>query len=87
VPATRDQADAYRFGLRRLEAALVHGDPIPDHERVRAQRRATVIGLVLGLLALGGVVGYPAVVSAGARFAGSTSSPTTAPPTSAPPAG
>lgn len=52
---TRDQADAYRFGLRRLEAALVRADPVPVHEQLRSQRRAAVAGALLGLLALGGV--------------------------------
>lgn len=51
-PATRDQVDAYRFGLRRLEAALVRGDPVPVHEQVRAQRRAVGAGVVLGVLGL-----------------------------------
>lgn len=51
-PATRDQIDAYRFGLRRLEAALVRGDPVPLHEQVRAQRRAVGAGVVLGVLGL-----------------------------------
>ncbi|WP_158228159.1 type VII secretion protein EccB [Pseudonocardia sp. MH-G8] len=49
APATRDQADAYRFGLRRLEAALVRGDPVPMHEQIRSQRRAALAGVVLGL--------------------------------------
>ncbi len=52
APATRDQADAYRFGLRRLEAALVRGDPVPLHEQIRSQRRAALAGVVLGLLGL-----------------------------------
>jgi type VII secretion protein EccB len=52
IPATRDQVDAYRFGLRRLEAALVRGDPVPVHEQVRAQRRAVGAGVVLGVLVL-----------------------------------
>jgi len=52
APATRDQADAYRFGLRRLEAALVRGDPVPLHEQVRSQRRAVGAGVVLGALGL-----------------------------------
>ncbi|HVH23832.1 MAG TPA: type VII secretion protein EccB, partial [Pseudonocardia sp.] len=52
APATRDQADAYRFGLRRLEAALVRADPVPLHEQIRAQRRATLAGVLLGLLGL-----------------------------------
>jgi ESX secretion system ATPase EccB len=54
APATRDQADAYRFGLRRMEAALVRGDPVPLHEQIRSQRRAALAGLVLGLLGLCG---------------------------------
>ncbi len=58
APATRDQVDAYRFGLRRLEAALVRGDPVPLHEQVRSQRRAAVAGCVFGMLALGAVAIY-----------------------------
>lgn len=53
APATRDQVDAYRFGLRRLEAALVRGDPVPLHEQLRSQRRAVFAGMLVGLLALG----------------------------------
>lgn len=53
APATRDQVDAYRFGVRRLEAALVRGDPVPLHEQIRSQRRAVFAGALLGLLALG----------------------------------
>lgn len=55
APATRDQADAYRFGVRRLEAALVRGDPVLLHEQLRAQRRAAIAGALIGMLALGGV--------------------------------
>lgn len=51
-PATRDQVDAYRFGLRRLEAALVRGDPVPLHEQVRSQRRAVLAGGLIGALAM-----------------------------------
>ncbi len=52
APATRDQADAYRFGLRRLEAALVRGDAVLLHEQIRSQRRAAMAGVALGLLGL-----------------------------------
>lgn len=62
APATRDQADAYRFGLRRLEAALVRGDPVPLHEQIRTQRRAAFAGVALGLLALCGTAVYAALV-------------------------
>jgi type VII secretion protein EccB len=54
--------DAYRFGLRRLEAALVRGDPVPLHEQIRSQRRAALAGVVLGLLGLCAVAGYSVVV-------------------------
>ncbi|RZT88349.1 type VII secretion protein EccB [Pseudonocardia sediminis] len=53
APATRDQVDAYRFGQRRLEAALIRADPVPLHEQIRSQRRAAFAGVLLGLLALG----------------------------------
>jgi type VII secretion protein EccB len=62
APATRDQVDAYRFGLRRLEAALVRGDPVPLHEQIRSQRRAAMAGVLLGLLGLGGVAVFALVV-------------------------
>lgn len=55
APATRDQADAYRFGLRRLESALVRADPVPMHERLRSQRRSAIAGALLGMLVIGGV--------------------------------
>lgn len=54
APATRDQADAYRFGVRRIEAALVRGDPVPLHEQIRTQRRAAGVGVALGVLGVGG---------------------------------
>lgn len=62
APATRDQADAYRFGLRRLEAALVRGDPVPLHEQIRSQRRAALAGVLLGLLGLCGAAVFALVV-------------------------
>ncbi|MFP5019839.1 type VII secretion protein EccB [Pseudonocardia phyllosphaerae] len=52
APATRDQADAYRFGERRLEAALVRGDAVLAHEGLRSRRRAVVAGVVAGALSL-----------------------------------
>lgn len=64
APATRDQVEAYRFGLRRLESALVRGDPVPMHEQLRGQRRAALAGVALGMLALAGVAVYAALVPA-----------------------
>ena len=61
APATRDQVDAYRFGLRRMEAALVRGDPVPLHEQIRSQRRAALAGVVLGLLGLCGAAVWAAI--------------------------
>jgi type VII secretion protein EccB len=62
APVTRDQADAYRFGMRRMEAALVRGDAVPLHEQIRSQRRASFAGVVLGLLGLCGAAVYALVV-------------------------
>jgi type VII secretion protein EccB len=62
APATRDQVDAYRFGLRRLEAALVRGDPVPLHEQIRSQRRAVAAGAVLGALGVAGALVVALVV-------------------------
>ncbi|PKB30897.1 type VII secretion protein EccB [Pseudonocardia alni] len=53
APATRDQVDAHRFGVRRMEAALVRADPVLLHEQIRSQRRAVFAGVLVGLLALG----------------------------------
>ena len=64
APATRDQADAYRFGLRRLESALVRGDAVPLHEQIRSQRRAALTGVVLGVLAVAAVAVYALLVPA-----------------------
>jgi hypothetical protein len=61
APATRDQVDAYRYGLRRLEAALVRGDPVPLHEQIRTQRRAAFVGVLLGLLGLCGAAAFAAI--------------------------
>lgn len=51
-PTTRDEVDAHRYSLRRLESALVRADPIPLDEQLRSQRRATMVGALLGLLGL-----------------------------------
>jgi type VII secretion protein EccB len=48
--------------MRRMESALVRGDPVPLHEQIRAQRRAAFAGVVLGLLGLCGVAVYALVV-------------------------
>lgn len=64
TPATRDQADAYRFGVRRMEAALVRGDTGLLHEQLRSQRRAAFAGVLLALLVLGGVAAHGRLTSA-----------------------
>lgn len=64
TPATRDQADAYRFGMRRMEAALVRGDTVLLHEQLRSQRRAAFAGVLLALLVLGGVAAHGTFTSA-----------------------
>lgn len=40
--------------MRRIEAALVRGDPVPMHEQIRTQRRAAGGGVLVGALAVAG---------------------------------
>lgn len=50
------QVSGYRFVLRRLELALVIGDPRMAHDPLRAQRRSIGVGLLLSALIAGGAV-------------------------------
>src|SRR4051794_6835849 len=50
---TSDQVHAYRFGLRRLQSALVRRQALPGADRLRAQNRATIAGVLIAALALG----------------------------------
>jgi type VII secretion protein EccB len=51
-PTTTSQVQAYRFVLRRMESALVRKDAVMLHEPMRNHLRATVVGLILGVLGL-----------------------------------
>jgi hypothetical protein len=53
-PTTTSQVQAYRFGLRRMESALVRRDAVMLHEPMRHQLRATVVGLLVAVLLLVG---------------------------------
>ncbi|GAA4934807.1 type VII secretion protein EccB [Actinomycetospora succinea] len=50
---TSDQVHAYRFGLRRLQSALVRRQGVPGSDPLRSQQRATVAGVLIAALALG----------------------------------
>lgn len=50
------QVSGYSFLLRRLELALVIGDPRMAHDPLRSQRRAVFAGLLASLLIAGGAV-------------------------------
>ena len=50
------QVSGFNFLLRRLELALVIGDPRMAHDPLRSQRRALVVGVLLSLLIAGGAV-------------------------------
>lgn len=50
------QVSGYRFLLRRLELALIIGDPRMAHDPLRAQRRSIGVGLLLSALIAGGAV-------------------------------
>ncbi|RAV34415.1 type VII secretion protein EccB [Corynebacterium heidelbergense] len=50
------QVSGYNFLLRRLELALVIGDPRMAHDPLRSQRRALIVGVLVALLICGGAV-------------------------------
>ncbi|MGV0397160.1 type VII secretion protein EccB [Corynebacterium suicordis] len=50
------QVSGYSFLLRRLELALVIGDPRMAHDPLRSQRRAVFVGVLVSLLIAGGAV-------------------------------
>lgn len=50
------QVSGFNFLLRRLELALVIGDPRMAHDPLRSQRRALIVGVLLSLLIAGGAV-------------------------------
>lgn len=50
------QVSGVGFLLRRLELALVIGDPRMAHDPLRSQRRAIAVGMLLSLLIAGGAV-------------------------------
>ena len=50
------QVSGYRFLLRRLELALVIGDPRMAHDPLRAQRRSIGVGFLVSALIAGGAV-------------------------------
>ncbi|WP_297008949.1 type VII secretion protein EccB [uncultured Corynebacterium sp.] len=50
------QVSGYSFLLRRLELALVTGDPRMAHDPLRTQRRAVGVGVLLALLVAGGML-------------------------------
>lgn len=55
VRTTGLQVSGYSFLLRRLELALVTGDPRMAHDPLRTQRRAVGVGVLLALLVAGGM--------------------------------
>lgn len=50
------QVSGHKFLLRRLELALVIGDPRMAHDPLRSQRRAIFVGLLISALIAGGAV-------------------------------
>lgn len=50
------QVSGVSFLLRRLELALVIGDPRMAHDPLRSQRRAIIVGVLISLLVAGGSV-------------------------------
>jgi type VII secretion protein EccB len=55
TPTTKSQVQAYRFVLRRMESALVRKDPVMLHDPMRSHKRATTVGVIVGVV---GLVGF-----------------------------
>lgn len=60
TPTTKSQVQAYRFVLRRMESALVRKDAVMLHDPMRTHKRATVVGIIVGVVGLAGfaIVGF-----------------------------
>lgn len=56
TPTTKSQVQAYRFVLRRMQSALVRRDSVMLHDPMRSHGRATIVGVLLGMLGLLGFV-------------------------------
>ncbi|RJQ76954.1 type VII secretion protein EccB [Amycolatopsis panacis] len=50
TPTTKSQVQAYKFVLRRMQSALVRRDAVMLHDPMRTHSRATVVGVILGVL-------------------------------------
>jgi Type VII secretion system ESX-1, transport TM domain B len=55
VTTSSVQVQAYRFGLRRLDSAVLDGDPLPDRDPNRATRAALCVGLAVTALLVAAV--------------------------------
>ncbi len=52
TPTTKTQVQGYRFGLRRMQSALVGRDANMLHEPVRKHSRATAVGVLLAIVGM-----------------------------------
>ncbi|WP_084145045.1 type VII secretion protein EccB [Amycolatopsis jejuensis] len=50
TPTTKSQVQAYKFVLRRMQSALVRRDAVMLHDPMRTHGRATMVGVILGVL-------------------------------------
>ncbi|MFI5606032.1 type VII secretion protein EccB [Amycolatopsis sp. NPDC051903] len=50
TPTTKSQVQAYKFVMRRMQSALVRRDSVMLHDPMRTHARATVVGVILGVL-------------------------------------
>ncbi|MGH3629719.1 MAG: type VII secretion protein EccB, partial [Sciscionella sp.] len=54
TPTSKSQVQAYKFVLRRMQSALVRRDAVMLHDPMRTHSRATIIGVVIGVVGLAG---------------------------------
>lgn len=51
-PTRKTEVQAYSFEVRRMNSALVRRDPVMLHDPLRTHSRATIVGVVLGMVGL-----------------------------------
>jgi type VII secretion protein EccB len=58
TPTSKEQVQAYRFVLRRMQSALVRRDAVMLNDPMRTHSRATAVGVLLGIIGLVGFLIY-----------------------------
>src|SRR3712207_5522871 len=67
MPSRQDQLHSYQFAVQRVVAALVMRETDPAQSPFRRAAGATLAGVLVAAIALGGVAAYGAIVGGGSK--------------------